>query len=186
LIKSTRHHLLPLETTRLFLRDLKADDFGPFFAFSQDPEHSQFYAEEETSAEFVRRLFDRLLLDTDRQERIKYQLAICLASGELIGTCGVRLEDGQHRQASFGCAIARAYWGQGYAHEASRKIIDFGFTHLPIHRLYAETLSENRRARKLAEQLGLRQEGELREHKYFKGRWWNTLIYAVLKSEWQR
>jgi RimJ/RimL family protein N-acetyltransferase len=49
----------------------------------------------------------------------------------------------------------RAFWGQGYAFEASRCILDFGCASLPIHRIYAETISENRRARELAERLEL-------------------------------
>ena len=28
-------------------------------------------------------------------------------------------------------------------------------------------------------------EGRLREHKYFKDRWWDTLIYAILADEWE-
>lgn len=31
----------------------------------------------------------------------------------------------------------------------------------------------------------MRQEGRLREHEYFKGRWWDTLLYAILDDEWE-
>jgi RimJ/RimL family protein N-acetyltransferase len=31
----------------------------------------------------------------------------------------------------------------------------------------------------------MRQEGRLRESKYYKGRWWDTLIYAILEDEWE-
>lgn len=178
--------MLPLGTGRLILRDLVPGDFDAFYATTDDPEYRRFYAEAETTRAFWRDLLERIVAAAGASPRTSYQLAICLPGGELIGTCGVRLESAEHQQASFGCAIARPHWGQGYAMEASRRILDLGFSTLPLHRLYAETLAENSRARALAERLGLRLEGEFRHQKYFRGRWWDTAIYAVLEDEWQQ
>jgi RimJ/RimL family protein N-acetyltransferase len=36
------------------------------------------------------------------------------------------------------------------------------------------------------EKLGMRREATFREHTYFKDRWWDSLIYAILESEWRR
>jgi len=177
--------MFSIETDRLLLRDFGPDDFEAFYETSNDPAYRRYYPEDETTRAFWEEIFGRILAGTEAAERTKYQLAACLQNGELIGTCGLRIEVLEHQQASFGCAIGRAYWGQGYAYEASRSIIDYGFSSLPVQRVYAETISENVRARALAARLGMRLEGELRQHKFFKGRWWNTVIYAVLKEEWQ-
>lgn len=177
--------MFTIETERLILRDFASGDFEAFYATSNDPVYRRYYAEQETTRAFWEERFERILAGTGTVERTMYQLAICLQNGELIGTCGVRIESQEHQQASFGCAIGREYWGQGYAYEASRSLIDYGFSSLSIQRIYAETISENVRARALAARLGMKLEGELRQHKYFKGRWWNTVIYAVLKDEWQ-
>ena len=177
--------MFTLETDRLILRDFAPDDFDAFYATSNDPEFQQFYSERETMESFFRQIFERILAGTDAAEREVYQLAICLPTGDLIGTCGVRITEPEYQQASFGIAIARPFWGQGLAYEASYCIIDFGFSSLPIHRLYAETISENRNARRLEERLGMRLEGEFRENRFFRGRWWNTVIYAVRKDEWK-
>ncbi|MFN2227263.1 MAG: GNAT family N-acetyltransferase [Anaerolineae bacterium] len=176
--------MLSIKTDRLVLRDLVPDDFEAFYATTGDPEYRSYYPEAEMTPAFWRDLLERIIVGARVSPRTTYQVAVCLAGGTLIGTCGVRLESAEHRQASFGCAIARAYWGWGYASEASRCIIDYGFSNLPIHRLYAETLSENSRARALAERLGFRLEGEFRHRKYFRGRWWDTTIYALLEDEW--
>ena len=175
-----------IATTRLTLRDFAPDDFEAFYATSNDPEYRRFYSERETTPAFWREIFEHILSRTTAKDRTAFQLAICLPSGELVGTCGVRIESLEHQQASFGCAIGRVFWGQGYAFEASRCILDFGFASLPIHRIYAETISENRRAKALAERLGMRLEGELRQNRFFRGRWWDTAVYAVLKVEWDR
>lgn len=177
--------MLTVKTDRLILRDFRPDDFDAFYETSNDPEYRQFYSEREATEAYWRQLFDRILAGTAALERKSFQLAVCLQTGELVGTVGVRIESPEHQQASFGCAISRAQWGQGLAYEASRHIIDFGFSSLPIHRIYAETNSENRRARALLERLGMRLEGELQQHRFFRGRWWDTALYAVLEDEWQ-
>jgi RimJ/RimL family protein N-acetyltransferase len=38
---------------------------------------------------------------------------------------------------------------------------------------------------RVLEKLGMRQEGRLRENEYYKGRWWDTLLYAILEDEWE-
>jgi [ribosomal protein S5]-alanine N-acetyltransferase len=175
-----------LNTHRLILRDLTQEDFDAFYAAADDAEVQRYYPVEERPAEFYRSIFERILEQTKQPERDKYQLAICLPSGQVIGTCGVRLEDPVHMQASFGCGIARPYWGHSYAFEASREIIRFSLRSLPIHRLYAETIKENVRARRLAERLGMRLEGELLQTKLIEGQWFSTAVYALLKEEWER
>jgi [ribosomal protein S5]-alanine N-acetyltransferase len=176
--------MFALNTNRLILRDFWPGDFEAFFAVTQAPAYQKFYPVQETSRDFLQTVFERILAFSQQPNRTKYQVAICLADGELIGTCGVRLEDLDHRQASFGCAIGSKYWGKGYAYEASSYLLNFGFSSLPIYRVYAETNSENKLARALAERLGMRQEGEFIAQKYFRDRWWNTSVYAVLKPEW--
>lgn len=173
-----------LTTDRLLLRDFQPNDFDAFFATTSDPEYHQFYAEEEMTRPFFQKIFTHILEGTTELPRTSYQLAICLPDGTLIGTCGVRLEDTVNKQASFGCAIARPFWGQGYATEACRTLFDFAFSQLAIHRIYAETKAKNGRARALAEQLGMQLEGILRETQFFRGEWWDTAIYSILKNEW--
>ncbi len=56
---------------------------------------------------------------------------------------------------------------------------------LPIYRIYTQTVRENLRARALTETLGMCLEGVLKQTRYFKNRWWDTAVYAVLKDEWE-
>lgn len=176
--------MLPITTERLVLRDFVTEDFEAFYAAAQDPEYRLFYSEHELSRPFWEHIFARILAGAQAEVRRSYQLAICLPGGKLIGTCGVRTEDAEHMQASYGCAISRPYWGQGLALEASRRLISYCFSRLPLHRIYAETNRENTRARRLAEKLGMRLEGELLQTRFFRGRWWDTAVYAILEQEW--
>lgn len=174
-----------LRTERLVLRDFQPDDFENFYSPMLDPESARYYSEQELDRSFMGEIFAKILRQTTSVDRTSYQLAICLPDGEYVGTVGVRMENIESQQASYGCATGRKFWRQGYAYEASRRMFDYGFTSLPIHRIFAETNCENRNARRLAERLGMRLEGELRESKFFNNRWWSTCIYGVLRSEWE-
>lgn len=178
--------MLSFKTERLILRDFMPDDFRPFYKTTKDPIYQQFYAEAEMSEVYWQQLFDRILDGIRDRGRENFQLAVCLPAGEVIGTCAVRIESAEHQQASFGCAIARAQWGKGLATEASRRLLDYAFSSLPIHRIYAEVISENIQARSLAERLGMQPEGELRQNRFFRGRWWNTAIFSIFEQEWRR
>jgi [ribosomal protein S5]-alanine N-acetyltransferase len=180
------NNLFSIKTPKLLLRDFHPEDFDAFFAATSHPEYRQYYPDRETTRPFLQDIFSHILANSQEINRMKYQLGICLLSGELIGTCGVRIEDIENRQASFGCAVTRDYWGTSFAYEASSAVIDFAFSSLPVHRIYAETNADNRRARRLAERLGMRQEAQLKEVKYFRGRWWDTAVYAILKDEWHK
>ncbi len=118
------------------------------------------------------------------EPRQDYTLAI-IAGDSFVGTVSVRIESPEHRQGSIGCGLAYEYWSLGYASEAMAAAITLGFENLDLHRIYAETISENHAAMALAKRQGMREEGILRENQYFKGRWWDTTILSLLRTEWQ-
>jgi [ribosomal protein S5]-alanine N-acetyltransferase len=63
-------------------------------------------------------------------------------TGELVGAITVNPDD-QHKRASLGywCAVSR--WGRGYATEAVRAVIDYGFRDLALNRVHAECHGDN-------------------------------------------
>ena len=50
--------------------------------------------------------------------------------------------------------------------------------------MFLEQQTERPR-RRVLERLGFQPEGRLRQNEYFKGRWWDTLLYALLRDEWE-
>ena len=89
------------------------------------------------------------------------------------------------QEADIGYELNPKYWNNGYATEAASAIVDFGFGQFGVHRIWADCIAENIGSAHVLEKLGMKLEGRLREHKYFKGRWWDTLMYAVLANEWE-
>ena len=77
------------------------------------------------------------------------------------------------------------FWGRGYATEAARAVLAFGMTRLKPHRVWAHCVADNLGSIRVLAKLGLRQEARLREAEYYKARYWDTLIYAILEDEWR-
>jgi len=177
---------LHIETSRLVLRDFQEKDLDSYASILSAPEMQHFCSPEDTSAERSASLLNMFIADARVDSRLKYQLAITLQDGTLIGSCGVRLESVGDKDASFGCELGHLHWRKGYAIEASHAIVHFGFSELKMHRIYAETLILNTRAVALAEKLGMTVESTSKEHRFVNGEWLDLAVLAILEPEWRR
>ena len=62
-------------------------------------------------------------------------------------------------------------------------MVNFGFRELDLHRISSWCIADNTASARVLERLGFHQEGRLRQNEYFEGRWWDTLLYALLRDE---
>jgi RimJ/RimL family protein N-acetyltransferase len=175
---------MQLLTSRLILREFTADDWTAVLAYQSEPLYLRYYPWQERTAADVQVLVQMFLGQQRAEPRLKYQFAVTLkTTGELIGNCGVRLDTAEAHQADIGYELAPAHWGHGYASEAARAVVQFGFTELHIHRIWAECVAENVGSARVLQKLGMKQEAQLRQNQYFKGRYWDTLIFGMLAQE---
>jgi RimJ/RimL family protein N-acetyltransferase len=63
-------------------------------------------------------------------------------------------------------------------------ILDFGFKKLGLVRIYAKVMHPNTASAKLLESVGFKYEGKLRKSVYRWGKWFDMLIYGLLKEEY--
>ncbi len=177
---------MELLTDRLRLREFKEDDWSAVLAYQSEPEYLRYYHWTERTPEDVQAFVGMFLAHQQQQPRTKFQLAVVRqATGELIGSCGVRMASAGAREADIGYELAPTAWGQGYATEAARAVVHFGFAELKLHRIWSWCIAENAASARVLEKVGMRLEGRLRENEYFKGRYWDTLMFGLLDFEWQ-
>ena len=174
-----------LTTERLVLREFVTEDWPAVLAYQRNPNYLRYYAWEDRTPAEARRFVQQFLDQQVQIPRLKYQFAVTLKpEGRLIGNCGIRLESAEASEADIGYELDSQYWGHGYATEAALVIVEFGFANLHLHRIWAKCIHENSRSARVLERIGMQQEGRLRENVYFKGRWWDTRLYGMLKHEW--
>jgi RimJ/RimL family protein N-acetyltransferase len=176
---------MELHTERLLLREFVAADWPAVLAYQRDPRYLQYYLWIDRTPDDAQRFVQMFLEQQAEQPRRKFQLAVVLkANGQLIGNCGIRQTSADAREADIGYELSPDHWGHSYATEAARAIVRFGFAELRVHRIWAWCIADNVASAHVLEKLGLKLEGRLREKEYFKGRWWDTLMYGMLESEW--
>lgn len=174
---------MELLTARLRLRDFEADDWPAVLAYQREPLYLRYNHWESRSPEDVR-AFVGMFIDQQRETpRRRFQLAVTLRdTGELIGNCGIRKASSDSHEAEIGYELAPDQWGNGYATEAVRAIMRFGWETLRLHRIAAWCLAENVASARVLEKAGMTLEGRMRDKEAFKGRYWDVLLYAAVNQ----
>lgn len=109
---------------------------------------------------------------------------------QLVGGCGFSLNL-QHESAEIGYWVGKPYWGNGYATEATRRLIEFCFSELQLNRVQASYFVGNRASRRVMEKAGMRYEGTLRQAMIRDIPAKNHRVYhdvgycAILRSDWE-
>jgi len=115
----------------------------------------------------------------------KIWLAITLrADARQIGGIGLRLSE-QHQHGELGYWLGVPYWGQGYATEASREMLRYGFEDLKLHRIFASHFKHNPASGRILQKLGMRYEGCQRQHLRKWDQFVDLELYGLLREEWQ-
>ena len=113
------------------------------------------------------------------------RLAIIQRSDErLIGGIGLRFAE-QHQHAELGYWLGVPYWGKGYATEAARETMRYGFEDLHLHRIFASHFKDNLASARVLKKLGMRYEGCQREHIRKWDQFIDSELYGMLRREWE-
>jgi RimJ/RimL family protein N-acetyltransferase len=105
-------------------------------------------------------------------------------TGTLVGDCYFIIHKHDAQQAEIGYTLARAQQGQGFATQAVSCLLTYAFVQHHLHRITAITDCENVASVALLERLGMRREGHFLQNVWFKGKWGDEYLYAILKEEW--
>jgi RimJ/RimL family protein N-acetyltransferase len=112
-------------------------------------------------------------------------LAVVLADTDsLIGAVGLVL-NGAHNSAELGYWIGLPYWNNGYATEAARAVLRYGFQTLGLNRIQARYMTKNPASGRVMEKIGMIREGVLRQSLYRFGEFEDAAMYSILQDEYQ-
>jgi ribosomal-protein-alanine N-acetyltransferase len=117
--------------------------------------------------------------------RRQYSLGIDAAVG-LVGMVRMGIDSERHRSADIGYGVGPDEWGRGYATEAARLIIRFGFETLGLHRIWATHHPENVASRRVLDKVGFVEEGRRRDDRFVEGVWHDSVVCSILESDASR
>lgn len=142
---------LLFESERLGYRKFSPDDAAELFRLNSDPEVIRYtgdlpFASEQDARAFVQG-YDRY-----RKDGFGRWSVIDRSSHEFLGWCGLNRIDAD---VDLGYRFFRSAWGRGYATEAARACLDYGFDRLGLSRIIARALPENVASWKVLEKVGM-------------------------------
>ncbi|MGQ0838197.1 GNAT family N-acetyltransferase [Actinokineospora sp.] len=167
------------ERTRL--REFRVDDLDASLSVVGDDRVTRFLSFDSLSREIQAERLAGAIQRASLNPRTEFYLAVTgRADDQLIGF--VRLGLGGVRAAKLGYAIAADHWGHGYATDAARTLIEFGFGELGLHRISAAIGPDNAASIALVRRIGFTREGRLRDHVHTNGAWRDSELYSILAS----
>jgi RimJ/RimL family protein N-acetyltransferase len=177
----------PIETGRLILRPYEPGDFDALLAIESRADVNRYLYSEPRSPDEVRDILERKLAETAlRDEGDTLAVAAVLrATGATIGGCILHWASREHGLGEVGFVLHPDHHGHGYAAEAARPLIDFGFAVVGLHRIIGRLEARNVASARVLEKLGMRREALLIENEWVKGEWQSELDYAILEREWR-
>lgn len=102
---------------------------------------------------------------------------------QFIGLIGIKLGKEHYKNAEVWFQYDVKFWNKGYATESVRKIIDFGFQNLSLHRIEAGCAVENFGSISVLEKVGMSREAHTRKLLPLKSGWSDNYGYAILSTD---
>jgi ribosomal-protein-alanine N-acetyltransferase len=172
-----------LKSNRLLLRELTIADAPELFILRSDEKVLQFIGREPAkSVSEVETFIEKILAAQKNSESVLWGIALADQPDKLIGTiCYWQMQPENYR-AEIGYALRPEHWGKGIMTEAINKVVDYGFTEMKLHSIEARTNPENIVSGVILEKTGFVKEGHLKEEFYFKGKFYDSVIYSRLQK----
>lgn len=175
-----------INTNRLSLRWISAEDVDDVYTIYSDPEVMRYWstpplADRNAASKLVSEIHESF----KRRELLKWGIAL-RKDDTLIGSVTLFHPDFTHRRAEIGYALGRAHWGQGYMHETLKAVLTYAFEVLEFHRIEADVDPRNVASIRTLERLGFQREGYLRERWQVNGEIQDALFYGLLRPDWEQ
>jgi ribosomal-protein-alanine N-acetyltransferase len=168
---------LRLETERLILRPFEPGDAEDLHVVRSDPSTFEYLGSapapatklEDTRAQIAR------LMEYHDKHGFGIAAVVERASGRVIGDCGLQLlEDGP--EVEVGYKLGRQYRGRGYATEAARAWLEYGFDTLGLERIVAVAWPDNVASWRVMEKCGMRRVGPGEHYGH------ETVLYEITRA----
>ena len=173
-----------LQTERLILRSLTLED-------AQDVQH--FAGERDVAATVIRiphpyedgmaEEWIRSCHDTFEKEAGLYFAITLRTDRNFIGVIELEL-DRESENSQLGYWIGKPYWNCGYATEAAKTVVAYGFEVLKLNRIHAYCFKRNAASGRVLEKIGMQSEGCLRQHIKKWDNFEDIMAYGMLKADY--
>lgn len=175
-----------VETERLILRRFRyTDDDAMLKYWIADEKIQSLYSEPVyTTKEEVKELLDKYIGSYEKSDYYRWAV-IEKNSNECIGQIAYFLVDSKNHFAEIEYCIGSDFQCRGYATEATKAVIAYGFNNIGLHKVQICTKTINKPSKRVIEKCGFTYEGTLRDYFYMNGEYVGRLYFSILRSEYE-
>ena len=177
-----------LKTSRCLLIKPQLDHAPDLFEIYGDKETMQYMQRKEVcSIQACKEIIRSWKKDFKNREGIRWGIFQKAAPEKLIGTIALHYWSKKHKSIEIGADLNKNYAGLGIISEVTETVISFAFNYFDINRLELRCDPRNTPAVKIAEKLGFKKEGVLREAVYVEGKgFMDEAVFSLLKKEFKK
>ena len=169
-----------VETTRIKLRDYTEGDWEFVHEYAQCPDFCKFQSWGPNTVADTKSFIQLVIERTKEVPREHFDLAVIeKVSGKFIGGCDIRYSSKDKQVGSIGHAINPSYQNQGFATEAGKLLLKFGFMTMGLKKITASCDALNLPSKRVLEKLGMNEERIIKGHFKQKGKIRNSCIFSL-------
>ena len=175
-----------IETERLVLRRFEYSDNEAMLKYwIADEKIQSMYSEPVyTTKEEVKELLDKYIGSYEKEDYYRWAVTE-KNSGECIGQTAYFLVDSKNHFAEIEYCIGADFQCRGYATEATKAVIGYGFDRMNLHKVQICTKTINKPSKRVIEKCGFTYEGTLRDYFYMDGEYVGRLYFSILRDEYE-
>jgi diamine N-acetyltransferase len=170
-----------IQGTRIILRSLEPQDIDRLYQWEND---QAIWHLSHTVAPFSRFDIEQYVLNTGKDIFADRQLRLMIdkkSDSTTIGVIDIFDFDPLHQRAGLGILIAEPDRENGYASEALQLVIEYCFSKLMLHQLFANITPDNLKSIRLFEKNGFELVGRKKDWLRIDNKWKDELLYQLLK-----
>jgi RimJ/RimL family protein N-acetyltransferase len=171
-----------LRTERLILRTFTRDDLPLYHELNADPEVYRWLGGSALAREHSDEIAEwaNHCYETERLGLLAVERT---ADGAFLGMCGLHHQESAPDEVEAAWRLGSRHWGHGYATEAARAWVAYGFAALGLPRIISMTDHDNIRSRAVMERLGMTYSHDARI--VDEGQEFDAVVYEIDAVAWR-